>query len=41
MVNDTTLEFLTAHGWDTEAIRKDHYSIDGEYVDEVMMAYEL
>jgi len=32
---------LTAHGWNTEAIRKDHYTIDGEYVDEVMMAYEL
>ncbi|OLZ40736.1 acetyltransferase [Natrinema saccharevitans] len=41
VVNDTALEFLTVHGWDTEAIRKDHYTIDGEYVDEVMMAYEL
>ncbi|WP_254764319.1 GNAT family N-acetyltransferase [Natrinema marinum] len=41
VVNDTALEFLTAHGWDTEAIRKDHYTIDGEHVDEVMMAYEL
>lgn len=41
VVNDTALEFLTAHGWDTEAIRKDHYTIEGEYVDEVMMAYEL
>ncbi|OAQ52565.1 N-acetyltransferase GCN5 [Natrinema mahii] len=41
VVNDTALEFLTVHGWDTEAIRRDHYAIDGEYVDEVMMAYEL
>jgi len=41
VVNDAALEFLTAHGWNTEAIRKDHYTIDGEYVDEVMMAYEL
>jgi ribosomal protein S18 acetylase RimI-like enzyme len=41
VVNDTALEFLTVHGWDTEAIRKDHYTIDGEHVDEVMMAYEL
>ncbi|WP_435552705.1 N-acetyltransferase family protein [Natrinema sp. CGMCC1.2065] len=41
VVNDTALEFLTVHGWDTEAIRKDHYTIDGEYVDEAMMAYEL
>jgi len=41
VINETALEFLTAHGWNTEAIRKDHYTIDGEYVDEVMMAYEL
>ncbi len=41
VVNDTALEFLTVHGWDTEAIRRDHYTIDDEYVDEVMMAYEL
>ncbi|AFO56495.1 MULTISPECIES: GNAT family N-acetyltransferase [unclassified Natrinema] len=41
VVNETALEFLTVHGWDTEAIRRDHYTIDGEYVDEVMMAYEL
>ncbi|MGQ3413243.1 GNAT family N-acetyltransferase [Natrinema sp. LN54] len=41
VVNDTALEFLTVHGWDTEAIRRDHYTIDGEYVDEVMMAREL
>jgi len=41
VVNDGALEFLTAHGWNTEAIRKDHYTIDDEYVDEVMMAYEL
>lgn len=41
IVNDSALEFLTAHGWDTEAIRRDHYTIDDEYVDEVMMAYKL
>ena len=39
VVNDRALEFLTAHGWNTEAIRRDHYTIDGEPVDEVMMAY--
>lgn len=39
VTNDRALEFLTVHGWDTEAIRRDHYTIDGEYVDEVMMAY--
>ncbi|MXV62352.1 GNAT family N-acetyltransferase [Natronorubrum sp. JWXQ-INN-674] len=41
IVNDRALEFLTHHGWDTEAIRRDHYEIDGEHVDEVMMAREL
>ena len=41
MTNDRALEFLTEHGWDTEAIRRDHYTIDGEYVDEVMMAYHF
>ncbi|SEV86526.1 GNAT family N-acetyltransferase [Natrinema salifodinae] len=41
VVNDTALEFLTVHGWNTEAIRRDHYTIDGEHIDEVMMAYEL
>ncbi|WP_049921229.1 GNAT family N-acetyltransferase [Halopiger djelfimassiliensis] len=41
VVNDRALEFLTDHGWDTEAIRRDHYTIDGDHVDEVMMAYEI
>ena len=41
MTNDRALEFLTEHGWDTEAIRRDHYTIDGEHVDEVMMAYHF
>lgn len=41
VTNDRALEFLTAHGWDTEAIRRDHYAIDGDLVDEVMMAREL
>ena len=41
ITNERALEFLTVHGWDTEAIRRDHYEIDGECVDEVMMAYEL
>ena len=41
MTNEPAIEFLADHGWDTEAIRKDHYSIDDEHVDEVMMAYEL
>lgn len=41
ITNERALEFLTVHGWDTEAIRRNHYAIDGEFVDEVMMAYEL
>ncbi|AFK21176.1 GNAT family N-acetyltransferase (plasmid) [Haloferax mediterranei ATCC 33500] len=41
MTNDRAMEFLGAHGWETEAIRRDHYTIDGEYVDEVMMAYRF
>ncbi|WP_247001964.1 GNAT family N-acetyltransferase [Halosolutus gelatinilyticus] len=41
VVNERALEFLTIHGWDTEAIRRNHYTIEGEHVDDVMMAYEL
>ena len=41
VTNDRALEFLTDHGWDTEAIRRNHYEIDGDLVDEVMMAREL
>jgi ribosomal protein S18 acetylase RimI-like enzyme len=36
--NETAIPFLESHGWETEAVRPDHYKIDGEYVDEVMMA---
>jgi ribosomal protein S18 acetylase RimI-like enzyme len=39
--NGTAIEFLANHGWETEAVREDHYRIDGEYVDEVMMAVTL
>ncbi|WP_158057527.1 bifunctional helix-turn-helix transcriptional regulator/GNAT family N-acetyltransferase [Halorussus halophilus] len=39
--NSEAIEFLAEHGWETEAVREDHYKIDGEYVDEVMMAVEL
>ncbi|UPW00118.1 helix-turn-helix domain-containing GNAT family N-acetyltransferase [Halorussus gelatinilyticus] len=39
--NETAIEFLSEHGWETEAVREDHYKIGGEYVDEVMMAVEL
>lgn len=33
--------FLEDHGFETEAIRKEHYQIDDEFVDEVMMAKTL
>jgi len=39
--NGVAIEFLAAHDWETEAVREDHYRIDGEYIDEVMMAREL
>jgi len=36
--NEAAIEFLTAHGWETEAVRENHYKYDGEYIDEVMLA---
>lgn len=39
--NEEARTFLETHGWHTEATREDHYKIDGEYVDEVMMARSL
>ncbi|MFW5918182.1 MAG: N-acetyltransferase family protein [Haloferacaceae archaeon] len=40
-VNDEAMAFLEAHDWFTEGIRRDHYTLDDELVDEVMMAKEL
>lgn len=37
--NETAIEFLESHGWDTEAVREKHYKIGDKYVAEVMMAY--
>lgn len=39
--NRAAIDFLDAHGWTIEAVRGDHYRIDGEFVDEVMMAVTL
>jgi ribosomal protein S18 acetylase RimI-like enzyme len=39
--NETAIEFLIGRGWDEEARREDHYKLNGEYVDEVMMATTL
>ncbi|WP_255168006.1 bifunctional helix-turn-helix transcriptional regulator/GNAT family N-acetyltransferase [Natrononativus amylolyticus] len=39
--NEEAIAFLEEHGWETEAVREDHYKLNGHYVDEVMMALEL
>ncbi|WP_058828318.1 GNAT family N-acetyltransferase [Haloferax sp. Q22] len=39
--NEEAIAFLEGHGWETEAVRDGHYKIDGDYVDEVMMAVSL
>ncbi len=38
-ITESAMVFLEEHGWNTEGIRKNHYTIDGQEVDEVMMAY--
>lgn len=37
--NDEAVAFLKRNGWVTEAVRPDHYLVDGEPVDEVMRAH--
>jgi len=39
--NEAAVAFLEGHGWELEAVREDHYRIDGESVDEVMLARTL
>ncbi|MBV0925287.1 GNAT family N-acetyltransferase [Halomicroarcula limicola] len=36
---EPALAFLEDHGWNTEGIRRNHYTVGDEQVDEVMMAY--
>jgi L-amino acid N-acyltransferase YncA len=36
--NEEAVSFLESKGFETEAVREDHYKIDEEYIDEVMMA---
>ena len=36
--NEAAIAFLESKGFETEAIREDHYKIGEEYADEVMMA---
>ncbi|KDE58863.1 acetyltransferase [Halostagnicola sp. A56] len=40
-VNQEAIDFLESQGWQTEAVRADHYKLNGKYADEVMMAIEL
>lgn len=39
--NQSAAQFLEEYGFETEAIRKDHYKIDDEFVAELMMAKTL
>jgi len=39
--NQVAIDYMTARGAEIEARREDHYKIDGEYVDEVMLARTL
>jgi len=39
--NDRAIKFLTDHGWNTEAIRRGHYTIDDKTVDEVMLSKQI
>lgn len=39
--NQEAARFLEEYGFETEAIRKDHYMIDGEFTAELMMAKSL
>jgi ribosomal protein S18 acetylase RimI-like enzyme len=39
--NETAISFLDERGWREEARREDHYKMNGESVDEVMMATDI
>jgi ribosomal protein S18 acetylase RimI-like enzyme len=39
--NQEAVDFLEERGWEVEAVREDHYKLDGRYVDEVMMMVDL
>ncbi len=39
--NEAAISFLEKRGWAVEAVREGHYKMDGEYVDEVMLAKAL
>jgi ribosomal protein S18 acetylase RimI-like enzyme len=39
ITNDEAIAFLETRGWETEGVRKDHYTIGDRHVDEVMLAH--
>jgi len=39
--NEVAVDLLEANGWTVEATRDDHYLVDGDLVDEVMLAVRL
>ena len=39
--NGDAVAFLEAHDWETEAVRERHYKMNGDYVDELMLAKRL
>lgn len=39
--NQSAITFLEQHGWHVEGVRNDHYRIDGDFVDEVMLGITL
>lgn len=39
--NEEARRFLENRGWHVEAVRDDHYTIEGNLVDEVMLAYTV
>jgi len=39
--NEVGIDFLEENGWRVEAVREDHYEIEGDLVDEVMLARDL
>jgi L-amino acid N-acyltransferase YncA len=36
--NDSAIDFLEQNGWEREGVRPDHYHIDGQFVDEVLLS---
>jgi len=36
--NERAIDWLEGHGWEIEAVRENHYKLEGEHMDEVMMA---